>query len=331
LRRLNVLIVHSDCSVIVDVLKEDLKKDDIAFSEIALRSSTFSDVSSLINHAERINNSTLIICHPLNPSFLPKILVMLIAKPRKLILIIPPSPQHKRNSIVEGLTLYLLRALLTFMKLRNRILYVFTTPYERLFATPLVEGFQYVYYPAYPSIRQVSGDVVPETNIVIAFFPSKKESIKEIGKALSMFKELGFKQLVVVSPLTRVSESSPCWHVKSSHTICVITDDHDDIIAYSTLVVVDESTPESNSIVYKAVLSSKLVIASSEHGLALYYRDKWLTFLYDKFRGEDLVAMLVNILNDLDKFKKLRLSPRMPSLKRDLGRVFLVRFLREES
>jgi len=325
------LIVHSNCSVIVDVLKEDLRKDDIAFSEIVLRSSTFGGVGSLINHAGRINDSTLIVCHPLNLSFLPKILVMLIAKPRKLILIIPPSPQHRRNSIVKGLTLYLLRALLTFMKLRDRILYVFTTPYERLFATPLVEEFQYVYYPAYPSIRQVSGDFVPESNIVIAFFPSKKESIKEISKALSMFKELGLKQLVVVSPLTQMTDSSPCRHVKSSHTICVITDEHDDIIAYSTLVVVDEPTPESNNIVYKAVLNNKLVVASPEHGLALYYQDKWLIFLYDKFRGEDLVTMLVNILNDLDKFKKLRLTPSVPSLKRDSGRVFLVKFLREES
>ena len=320
-----LLLVHENCEIIANTLKKELKSNGLEINELVLKNRLIHDLYLIMKRMGRVDNELVLICHPIDHTLLAKVFILLISKPRKIVFIIPPSPIHKRDSVFGKITLYVLRTLLTTMKLIGiKFLFVFTTPYERLLVDEIIHGIRYVFYPTYtiekPSFRELMFSEKP----VISFFVLEKDDIERIKETLDILEELGFKPFIVLG-LMNINLNT-C--IDDYRVLCMNTDSLDDLIRYSTIVVVKTPTPETNNVILKSILYYKPVITTLEHGLALYYNYTGLVYIREKWDSESLANAIIEVLNNMDEIKKKSLSVLIFDLKRDYGRHIITRFLK---
>jgi len=247
-----------------------------------------------------------------------------LSKPKKLVLVIPPSSKHKRNTL-SILLHHLLRAVLSFTGFGRRLLIVFTTPYERVFGEELASKYSYIYYPVFDYEKPgIENTIVGQTNL-IAFHVSSCRGLSEVVKAISILEESGFKPLFILNTL----DYNTAKHVRDYRVICTCSDTASGVTSSSALVVVEGSDFSAANTVLNAVARGKPVIAYRLNGLALYFKDTGLVFLYDKWSAEILAELIIEVLNSMENIKKKALKNINTCLKRDRGRAILVEFLKE--
>jgi len=321
----HTIVIHKECNIIINELKKELENSKISYHEIHLTNSVFSDLYKVLKHGGALNNTPIIICHPITGDLLVKLAIILSSKPRKIVLLIPPNPKHKIDSTYVKIILYLLRTMLTFMEnIGVKQLLVFTTPYERLLLDEIIRETRYVFFPTYAIEKPGFNDLVFSEKPVISFFVLEQQDIVIIKEALDILEELGFKPFFILGYANE--NIRDC--IDDYRVMCIHTEDIDNLIKYSTITVVKTPTPETNSVILKSILYFKPVITTLEHGIALYYRYTGLIFLQRKWDGEALANSIIEVLNNLDNIKKKSLTMVILDLKKDFGSHIITRFLK---
>jgi hypothetical protein len=322
-----VIVINYKCGVITDTIIDDLVKKNIRVKEVKLGVKSPGDTRILARSSHLLNNSSIILCHPISFELIYKLVLIMMSRPKKVAFIIPPSPRHKIDSLSLKTILYIVRFILALYTIMGiRVLLVFTTPYEKLFFNDIIRGNRYVFLPTYSAERPGFKDLVFVDRYMISIFMVDRKDRKVIRDALYVLEELGFKPLFIL----HLSRDDPLACFDDYRVLCVLTDDYDDIIRNSAIVVVKEPTPESNNVVLKSIVYNKPVLATIEHGMALYYQDTGLVRLQKKWDGELLANRIIEVLNNLDEIKKRSLNIMVPELKRDYGSHILYKFLRQD-
>jgi len=324
LQRRAVILAHTDCYAIASVLREELKNGGFAVEEHTLKHRVVDDSKLLLKLSGKLHGENLVVCYPITRSLILKLFSVLLSKPKKLVLIIPPSSKHKRSALTV-LLLYLLRVFLSFTGFGKRLLIVFTTPYERVFGEELASKYSYVYYPVCECEKpSIENTVVGYTNLV-AFHVSSGRGLSEVVKVISILEESGFKPLFTLN----IPDYNTASCIHDYRVICTHSDDLYGFASSSALVVVEGSDIPAVNAVLNAIARGKPVIASRLNGLALYFRGTGLVFLYDKWSAEVLAELIIEVLNSIEDVKKKALKNINTCLKRDLGRAVLVKFFEE--
>jgi len=324
LQRRAVILAHADCHAITSVLRDELKNSGFVVEEYALKHGVLDDFKLLLKLSGKLHGENLVVCYPITRSLLLKLFSVLLSKPRKLALIIPPSSKHKRNAL-NILLLYLLRAVLSFTGFGKRLLIVFTTPYERVFGEELASKYDYVYYPVYECEKPgIENTILGRHNLTV-FHVSSSEGLSEVVEAISILEESGLKPFLVVNMQDYTTAS--CIH--DYRVICTQSDNLYGVASASALVVVEGSDISAVNAVLNAMARGKPVIASRLNGLALYFKNTGLVFLYDEWSAEKLAELMIEVLNSIEDVKKKALKNINTCLKRDLGRAVLVEFFEE--
>jgi len=324
LQRRAVILAHDECYAITSVLRKELENSGFVVEEYTLKHHVLGDFKLLLKLSEKLHGENLVVCYPITRSLILKLFSALFAKPKKLALIIPPSSKHKRNGL-SILLLYLLRVVLSFTGFGRRLLIVFTTPYERVFGEELASRYSYVYYPVYECEKPGIENTISGRNNLAVFHVSSSRSLREVVEAISILEESGLKPFLVVNMQDYTTAS--CIH--DYRVICTQSDNLCEVASSSALVVVEGSDIPAVNAVLNAVARGKPVIASRLNGLALYFRDTGLVFLYDKWSAEVLVELMIEVLNSIEDIKKKALKNINTYLKRDLGKAVLVKFFEE--
>jgi len=322
LQRRAVILAHADCYAITSVLGEELKYSGFAVEEYTLEYRMLNDFKLLLKLSGKLHGENLVVCYPITQSLILKLLSILLSMPKKLVLIIPPSSKHKR-SVVSVLLLYLLRVFLSLVGYGKRLLIVFTTPYERVFGEELASKYSYVYYPVYECRKPGIENTISERSNLIVFHVSSSGSLSEVAGAISMLEESGLKPFFAVN----VQDCTTASCIHDYRVICTCSDSVSGVVSSSALAVVEGSDISAVNTVLNTVVRGKPVIASRLNGLALYFRDTGLVFLYDEWSAEKLAELIIEVLNSIEDVKKKALKNINTCLKRDLGRTVLVEFL----
>lgn len=321
-----VVIFYKECNIIIDEVREELKKNSLEYYEIPLNDLSINEFYTIIRHSGIIYNAPVIICHPINGELLIKLAIISYSKPRKIVFIIPPNPRHKIESIYVKILLYLFRTLLTFMEnIGIKQLLVFTTPYEYLLLDNIIRKTRYVFYPTYKAEKIKFKDIMFHEKTIISFFKIKPEDLGIIKNTLNVLEELGFKPFFILNyDIEDLIETC----LDDYRVICMYSSEYDEIINHSIIVIVKTTSPEANNVILKSIHYLKPVITTFEQGIAMYLQDTGLVFIQRKWDEETLADSIIEVMNNLNNIKKKALTVMIPSLKRDYGSHIIVKFLK---
>ncbi len=321
-----MIILHKNCDVIINTIEKEFDIRGLDYIKIDLDKLYNSSFVNRLKLYSMFHGENILLCNPLNSEMLKILSLLLVVKPLKVGIIIPPDPIHSSKSIPYSFLKYFSRIFLDLLK-RNgiKILIVFTTPYERIAFGEILHGFRYIYLPTYSTETTGLKEILYSDRPVISFFTKNVEDLSLINDTVSVLEELGFKPRFIVNFLS--SSIDKC--LDDYRIICIHSDDTDQLIKYSTLTICKTPSPETNNIILKSIQYTKPVITTMEHGLALYYHDTGLIFLQKKWSSENLADSILEVLNNIDQIKKKSLSLYIDILKSEYGGELLISFFRK--
>ncbi len=232
-------------------------------------------------------------------------------KPVFLLLIIPPDPHHN----ISSKNIALLSAVnLALSRLRARGTYImigYTTPRERLLFGFIFDKFDYIYLPIYSWEKEKFIGEIPVDPPKILIM-SKKIEYKTIKRLIELLREVEITPLIVIG-LTK--ENKENCNI-DPRVVCVMSDTLESIIPRVTAVVVTDIDHTSTSIVARAIGSRRPIITSKEQGLAWIYEDTGLIVYSPSNDPETIASKILDILNNIDRFKqaslRIEISPPKP-------------------
>ncbi|OYT40518.1 MAG: hypothetical protein B6U89_01850 [Desulfurococcales archaeon ex4484_58] len=318
-----VAIIHRGCGIIIDILKDLLNQYEIKYEEYCLERKKIS-FRELMRINSRLYNSKIILCHPINTRLIPLLKILTLIKPRKIAYIVPPDPSHRMDNYISRVIIYYTRTILTLLRsLGTKVLFIFTTPYERIYSTPLIKGFRYVYIPTYMIRDTGIKEPLHSEKPVVTFFIGEREDFLLLSHTIRVLEELGFKPRIIVN----ITSDEYLGCLNDYRVICIRSSEYEQLIKYSTIIVAKTPSPETNNVIAQSIIHTKPVITTMEHGLALYYRDTGLIFVLERWSGETLANSILEVLNNIDFIKKKGLALVIHELKPDYGAKILASFL----
>ncbi|WP_148677115.1 glycosyltransferase family 1 protein [Staphylothermus hellenicus] len=331
----NILFLSRECGFIDNFIYDKLVKEKFSV-EYADLTSVYEHIKGLglvkrfriffkllLEMIKRANSYDFIICSPVDSWFLSQVFSLVISRPRKTVIIIPPSPKHIFG-LLRLFKLYLFRFSLFLLGLLGvSTLLVFTTPYEKEYLETVIRSRNYIYIPLIePRVSMVRELIYSDKPLIIISYDDWIND-QVFHNALETFRELGVQvRYVIVS-------SKPIIHACNGNynAICIISDDISEIIKHSTLVIVKRANPESNRILVEAIMNGRPVISSKKIGMAYIYSDTGLIVFLSKWALETFTDTVLKILNRIDYFKKVSLKNIPKPLKSDYGIYILIDFL----
>jgi glycosyltransferase involved in cell wall biosynthesis len=331
----NVLLISEECGLISDFLYENLRGRGFniyllnydSMPRSFLRRVLF-EIRILAEILKDKDRYSIILCMSVSMRLLNWLLKLFITRPKKLIVVVPPSPRHIYG-FKNALLIYMFRILYGILGLFGvRELLVFTTPYEKLFLMNILHNIDHVYLPVYYSryigVKELLLADKPTILIYVHPILSNRELLIN---SINTLIELGFipKIILYVDP-GRQDILCP----RSPHIICLSTDTYNLILQYVTLVVIPVSTPYSNKLLVESIMNGRPVITSRNIGVAGVYEDTGLVVYEDKWLPETFTDRILKVLNQIDRFKKAMLSYKPVILNPEYGLEVIASFLSEK-
>lgn len=321
-----IFIIHSDCELIINSLKNDLLNEGYFYEEIVLNN-TYRDSLKLLKNSSRLYRNNLVICSPISPRILATLFLCFLIKPLRLIYIVPPSSKHSSQKLLFQINKYMFKIVLSLIKL-NRVkqLLVFTTPYEKMILENIIRGTNSVYYSTYFMERPRTYELLLSEKMILSFFIYESDELNLVENVIRVFEEIGLKPLIIVNVLNRNILSC----ISDYRAVCIHNYEFDETIKNSALVIVKTPSPESNNVVLKSIFWSKPVITTQEHGLAIVYSNTGFIHIQKLWTPDSLAFSILNILGNLDNLKKKALSINIDTLSSSFGKHIITKFLTNE-
>ncbi len=250
-------------------------------------------------------------------------IVLFLIRPRRLVLLIPPSERH-----VGGFRLFLYSVLISMLTLFIRIsgirvLLVYTTPYEKQILEGLLYGESNIFYPVYsfkPSRKPLR--FLREFPPIIFIYALNEYQAKWLNGTIVFLEELGVKPLIILG-----FEEVPRRCISHPLVACIYMDEYDRIIGEVTLVLALHVSPESSMIVVKAVSHGKPVIIRRVMGIGRVFEETGLIVYEDSISPENIATAILNVINNLDRFRHRGLRAVVTPPKTRYFEEILVEFL----
>ncbi len=233
-------------------------------------------------------------------------------KPVFLLFIIPPDPHHniisKNIALISivNLALSRLRACGTY------IMIGYTTPRERLLFGFIFDKFDYIYLPIYSWEKERFIGEIPIDPPKILLI-SKKIEYETVKRLIELLREVEITPLIVIG-LTK--ENKEGCNI-DPRVVCVMGDTLEGIIPRVTAVVVTDIDYTSTSIVARAIGSRRPIITSKDQGLAWIYEDTGLIVYSPSNDPETIASKILDILNNIDRYKQASLRTEISPPKPD--------------
>lgn len=320
-----LFLIHSDCELIIDYLKNDLITEGYFYEELVFEHG-FKGLLEFVKYSDRIHNSNLLICQSISFKLIVMLIINILVKPRRVVFIIPPSVKHSVKNIVFKIEKYLFKTLTTLMRFINiKQLLVFTTPYERILLENIIRKTRFTYYPTYFAEKPRVSEFVDSEKLTILFFVKEPFELHLVSETISILEEINLKPLVLINYLNKYFFEC----IDDYRVVCIHQYDYDELIKYSTIIITKTPSPESNSIILKSILYGKPIITSFENGLAIYYRDVDFINIQSSWSSELIVNTILKILSNIDELKKKSLSLNIDILNNSFGKYVIKEFLEE--
>ncbi len=230
-------------------------------------------------------------------------IILLFVKPRRLVLLIPPSERH-----VDGLKLFAYSSLISFLllliKRRGvRVLLIYTSPIEKQVFEQVFHSEATTYYPVFSWDQPRSAPKQLRENPPVLFVYALNEyQVKWLPGALVFLEELGVKPLIIVG-----FEDEPRRCINHPLITCIYSSDYDKYLMEATIVIALHVSPESNLVIAKAIGYKRPVITRRVLGMGRVYEDTGLITYQDVIGPENLATTILNVLNNLDKYRQIGL------------------------
>jgi len=312
-----LLIIHRACDLIVDSLERDLDKLGFKVEKHGLNGiDPFNlNLHGYLKTLRNMYKGVLIFCHPLSLRLIVYSFLALMYRPIGLIYVVPPSIKH-RVATTSMIKLLVFRILLGFYRvLGGRVLFVFTTPYERVFADRLLKGYKYVYYTPYGVEKHRYIEPLSSSKPFILITASSTGDLSMIADIVKLMGELGVPIRIIIYLLTRLI--SKC--IDDHRVTCVHSDDAGELINASSLVVIPRSTLDTMQLTVLAMSSYRPVITGFDNGIALAYRGHSGVYIVDTSNESEVARTVIEVLNNLGQVKKNLLVYTEYGFKRDFG------------
>ncbi len=232
-------------------------------------------------------------------------------KPIFLLFIIPPDPHHNFSSKNIALISTVNLALSRLRACGTYIMIGYTTPRERLLFGFIFDKFDYVYLPIYSWEKEKFVGEIPIDPPKILLI-SKKIKCETVKRLIELLREVEMTPLIVIG-LTK--ENKVDCNI-DPHVVCVMSDTLEGIIPRVTTVVVTDIDHTSTTIVARAIGSRRPVITSKDQGLAWIYEDTGLIVYSPSNDPETIASKILDILNNIDRYKqaslRIEISPPKP-------------------
>ncbi len=331
----NVLLISEECGLVSDFLHESLRRREFNVYSLNYDSMPKSflkrvlfEIKVLAEILKDKNRYSLILCMSISIRLLNWLLKLLITRPKRLIIVIPPSPRHV-FSFKNTLLIYMFRILYGILGLLGvKELLVFTTPYEKLFLMNILHNIEHTYLPVYSSrYIGVKELLIADKPTILIYGHPVLSGRKLLISSINTLVELGFipKIILYIDP-----ERQDLLCPRSPYIICLSTDSYDLILQHVTLVVIPVSTSYSNKLLVESIMNGRPVISSRNIGIAGIYEDTGLVVYEDKWLPETFTDRILKVLNQIDKFKKAMLSYKPIILNPEYGLEVIASFLSEE-
>jgi len=228
-----------------------------------------------------------------------------------LLLVIPPDPHHSSSSkniaLVSAVNIGLsrLRAGGTFVMIG------YTTPRERVLFGSILDRYDYIYIPLYTWRKEKIIEEIPVDPPKILLV-SKTIDKENILKLLSLLREVEVKPLIIIGLDKEPREGC---NIDPS-VVCIVGDTFENIVPKLTTVIVLDTDYKATNIVAQAIGSRRPIITSKNQGIAWVYEDTRLIVYCPANDPETIASKILEILNNIDRFKQASLrtevSPPKP-------------------
>ena len=323
----NVLLVSFNCSIIDENLALSLYEKGFSIKYIRIDEERFAKQGmlrklSLIQglYSRFLNDSSrLIICSEINDFlFLSLLSFIILRKPKKLVIVFPPSPSKESRKLF-GLKIPIINLLLGLL---GEILLVYTTPMERVYTNGLLDNYQYIYLPISTSEPLLMRSLIhSDKPLFVAIYRDKEKefyiNIIKLLKQLEVFPRFVFLVL---------NEFTKCF--RDPRIVCIHTDTYDTIIDNASVVILKENSPHANELLIKSIMHGRPVLSSSEIGLLRLFIDTDLVVIEDNWKPDNISLILLKILNEIDRFKKASLSKIPNRIDNSKGIEKIISFLK---
>uniref|UniRef100_A0A7C4JL32 Glycosyltransferase family 1 protein n=1 Tax=Staphylothermus marinus TaxID=2280 RepID=A0A7C4JL32_STAMA len=275
----------------------------------------------------KIHNKVVFLALPLGFRTLFYMILLLIVKPRKLVIIVSPLGRFVENKVVARITRYFFNLFLTpYRLLRIDVMLIYPTPFEKNLLPPIAKGIEWVFIPIIEPYKFSKEMLVSSTDYSsIAVFTSDSRDLVKILEFYKLTEQLwsGFKILIVSDQ----GSLGFCLHLPS--VICIETDGYEELLSRINIIALITPTITSNNILYMCANNFKLVLADYRVGLSYYMRSNGYVNIvvmedWDPEKFFDAVATLVN---QIDSIKKSILTLRPLEIRYDYGLNYLKYFI----
>ncbi len=324
---IEVLLVSFNCSIIDENLALSLYEKGFNIKYIRIDEEKFSrqgilrKLSLIQGLYSRFMNSLsrLIICSEINDFlFLSLLSLITMKKPRKLVIVFPPSPRKESRKLL-GLKTPIMNLLLGFL---GETLIVYTTPMERIYTNGLLDNYQYIYLPISTSKPLLMRSLIhSEKPLFVTIY---KEDEKEFyANTIKILEQLEvFPRFIFLV----LDNSTRC--LRDPRVICIHTDSYDTVVDNASVVILKENSPHANELLIKSIMHGRPVLSSSEIGLLRLFIDTDLIVVENNWKPDNISLILLKILNEIDKFKKASLSKIPSRIDNSKGIEKIISFLK---
>lgn len=254
-------------------------------------------------------------------------ILLLLVKPRKIIVLVTPMSRIVEENIVAKALRRVFNLVLSIYRFIGvDVLLVYPTPFEKRILPPIPKGIEWVFIPIIDSLaysREML--ILPKDYDGIAVFTNNVYDFVRINEFHKLMKQVwfGFKILVVSD------QGSLGFCLNSPNVSCVETDSFEEIISRFNLIALMTPTISSNNILYMSVINSRIVLTDHRIGLSYYMRDYGYSnvVIMHGWDPEKILDTVVSVINQADHIKKSILTLRPLEIRYDYGLGYLKYFV----
>lgn len=296
----------------------------LAFNEAVIDKLSFFDKLRIVSS---LHGEVVFLFLPIGFRTLVYTMLLLLVKPRKLILLVSPLSKYVEKSITAEVLRRIFNLLFSIYRLIGiDVLLIYPTPFEKKLLPPLPKGIEWVFIPIMDSSTYSREMLIPPRDYDgIAIFTNDVGDLVKINEFHKLMKQVwgGFK-ILIISDQGSLSLCLPLPSVS-----CIETDSYDEIISKFNLIAFMTPTIATNNILYMSVINSRIVLADHRIGLSYYMRSYGYlnVIIMDKWEPEKMFDTVVSVINQADSIKKSILALRPLEIKYDYGLGYLKYFI----
>lgn len=257
------------------------------------------------------------------------ILLILLFKPRKVVLFIPPHYSYEVHDLRLIVSIVVIRILITLFKLiKSRVLVVYPTIFEKKVFHRLSFGLSSVFLPIYSSTgRSVTSVPSVSGGLTILFLPNNQLDLVLAVDIYSVLrKTFGNVKLVLMDPTHQLNIC-----VSSPGLICISSDNYRELVNNVDIVILKYTGDYANQILFDISHDTKIILVDHKVGLSYYLRDSGFIniVIVDKWDPDRVLSNILLTINTFDAIKKNLLSIKTVELNPDFGLSYVMNFIVE--